>query len=59
MTSAQLVRLQGKHTEITDASYYAFEESVGVTLPLEPDTAGAVTDPPNVWRVSHLAFYPT
>lgn len=59
VTSAQLVRLQSKHTEITDAAYFAFEESVGVTLPLEPDTAGAVTDPPNVWRVSHLAFYPT
>lgn len=59
LTTTQLVGLQVAHTEITNAAYFAHDESVGVDLPLEPDTAGAVTDPPNVWRVNRLAFYPT
>ena len=58
VTTVQLVHLQTEHTEITNAEYFAFEESTGVTLPLTPDAPGAVTSPPNVWRVLHLAFYP-
>jgi hypothetical protein len=44
---------------MTVATYFALGTTVGVTLPLEPSLPATVTDPPNVWRVRHLAFYPT
>lgn len=58
VTTVQLVRLQVDHPEITNAEFFADGGSVGVTLPLEPDAASAVADPPNVFRVHHLGFYP-
>jgi hypothetical protein len=59
LTTTQLVGLQTTHTEITNAAYFAKDLTVGVTLPLEPSVPGSVTSAPNVWRVRHLAFYPT
>ena len=59
LTTVQLVGLQTEHTEITNAAYFAAGGSLTVTLPLEPSVPGAVTSPPNVWRIRHLAFYPT
>jgi hypothetical protein len=59
LTTVELVALQTAHPEMTVATYFALGTTVGVTLPLEPSLPATVTDPPNVWRVRHLAFYPT
>jgi len=58
LTTTQLVAVQVAHREVTNAAYFEADEST-VTLPLAPDAPTAVTDPPYVFRVSTLAFYPT
>lgn len=59
LTTTQLVALQVAHTEISNAAYFTIDEVTGETLPFEPDPPAAVTDPPQVLRISGLALYPT
>lgn len=58
VTTVQLSAMQTAHGEISNASYFALNNSTGYTLPLEPAVPSTVTDPPKVHRVAHLALYP-
>lgn len=57
VTTTLVARLQDARGEISNAEFF-YLNSLTIALPLEPSVPAAVTDPPNVWRVKRLAFYP-
>jgi phage-related baseplate assembly protein len=57
VTTTQLTALQSAFPAISNAAYF-YLGGLSFTLPVEPTVASAVTDSPNVWRVSKFALYP-